>query len=130
MYILKYMKAISMAEARANLAKLIDSVEFEMERVVINRNGEPAALLLGIEDYEDLMDELEILRDPELVKRLTEGKSDADKYLYYTLEDVREMMEKRKAGHIFTEEEMAAEDARVEARNRALANREESGRET
>jgi prevent-host-death family protein len=119
MYILKYMKTISMAEARANLAKLIDSVEFEMERVVINRNGEPAAVLLGIEDYEDLMDELEMLRDPELVKRLSEGKSDADKYLYYTLDDMREILAKKQAGHIFTDEELAADDARVEARNRA-----------
>lgn len=70
MYILKYMKIVSMAEARANFAKFIDSAEQTHERVVITRNGEPAAILLGIDDYEGMNDLIEIYSDPDLQKQI------------------------------------------------------------
>lgn len=73
MYILKYMKFFSMAEARANLAKLIDSAEQTHERVVITRNGEPAAVILGIDDYEGMNDLIEIYSNPELQKSIAEA---------------------------------------------------------
>lgn len=62
-----------MAEARANLAKLIDSAEQTHERVVITRNGEPAAVILGIDDYEGMNDLIEIYSNPELQKSIDEA---------------------------------------------------------
>ncbi len=62
-----------MAEARANFAKLIDSAEQTHERIVITRNGEPAAILLGIDDYEGMNDLLDIYSNPETQKRIQEA---------------------------------------------------------
>lgn len=68
-----YMKYFSMAEARANFAKLIDSAEQTHERVVITRNGEPAAIILGIYDYEGMEDLIEIYSNPELQKSISDA---------------------------------------------------------
>lgn len=108
MYILRYMKFFSMAEARAKLAKIIDSAEHEHERVVITRNGEPAAILLGIDDYEFMMDEIDIYSDPTLRRELDEADAALAAGRWMTLEEVIEVNEKRLKGIEVTEAEIEA----------------------
>ena len=97
MYILKYMKFFSMAEARANLAKIIDSAEQTHERIVITRNGEPAAIVLGIDDYEGMNDLIELYSDPELQKSISEAVAYSKEHPdeSYTAEEVRKILEER-----------------------------------
>lgn len=97
MYILKYMKYFSMAEARANFAKLIDSAEQTHERVVITRNGEPAAIILGIHDYEGMEDLIEIYSNPELQKSIQEALdyNDAHPKESVTAEEMRRILDER-----------------------------------
>jgi prevent-host-death family protein len=97
LYILKYMKYFSMAEARANLAKILDSALSDHERTVITRNGDPAAVLLSIDDYESMNETLEILADPELTKYLIEYQQNPDAEPGYTAEEVRAILEARSA---------------------------------
>ena len=66
MYILRYMRFFSMAEARAKLAAILDSAVKSNERTVITRNGEPAAVIMSLDDYESMNETLDILADPEL----------------------------------------------------------------
>ena len=97
MYILKYMKFFSMAEARANFAKLIDSAEQTHERLVITRNGEPAAILLGIDDYEGMNDLLDIYSNPETQKRIQEALdyNDAHPEEAVTGEEMRRILDEQ-----------------------------------
>jgi prevent-host-death family protein len=54
-------KTIALTEFRANLtAVLAENVRREGEHVIIARNGEPYAVVLDIDEYEDLLE----LRDP------------------------------------------------------------------
>lgn len=108
MYILRYMKFFSMAEARAKLAKIIDSAEHDHERVVITRNGEPAAILLGIDDYEFMMDEIDIYSDPTLKRELDEADAELAAGRWMSLEEVIEVNEKRLKGIEVTEAEIEA----------------------
>jgi prevent-host-death family protein len=71
-YILMYMKYFSIAEFRANISKIIDSSTESHERVVITRNGEPAAIMLSIDDYESMTETMEILQDPKLSAEILE----------------------------------------------------------
>jgi prevent-host-death family protein len=91
------MKYFSMAEARANLAKILDSALSDHERTVITRNGDPAAVLLSIDDYESMNETLEILADPELTKYLIEYQQNPDAEPGYTAEEVRAILEARSA---------------------------------
>ena len=46
------------------------------ERVIVTRNGEPAAILLAYEDYESLAETLAVLSDPEAVAAIREAEAE------------------------------------------------------
>ena len=50
-------------EFRANAAQFIDQVRETGEPVILTQHGRSAAVLLDVESYESMMDELALLRD-------------------------------------------------------------------
>jgi len=98
MYILKYMKYFSVAEARAKLAAILDSATKSNERTVITRNGEPAAVIMSLDDYESMNETLDILADPELTKYILEYLDNPDLEPSYTIEEVMAEVEARRRG--------------------------------
>jgi prevent-host-death family protein len=50
-------------EFRANAAQFIEQVRETGEPVILTQHGRSAAVLLDVEAYESLMDELAVLRD-------------------------------------------------------------------
>ena len=54
-------------------SEYVDRVEREHERVVVTRNGRPAAVLISPEDLESLEETLAVLSDPETLGGLREG---------------------------------------------------------
>lgn len=59
---------------KAHLSEITDRVEGEHERVVVTRNGRPAAVLISPDDLEGLEETLAVLSDPELMSRIREGE--------------------------------------------------------
>ena len=53
----------SLSEFRANAAAFVEQVRSTSEPIIVTQNGRSAAVLMGIEAYESLIDELELLRD-------------------------------------------------------------------
>ena len=58
---------LPLAEIKKRLSEIVDGVEARHDRVVLTRNGRPAAVLISPEDLESLEETLEILSDPEAV---------------------------------------------------------------
>jgi len=58
------MQTRSLSDVKARLSELVDQVQREHDRVVVTRNGVPAAVLVSPEDLEALEDTLELLSDP------------------------------------------------------------------
>jgi len=54
----------SLAAVKAHFSQVIDEVAGTHERVTVTRNGSPVAVIIAVEDYESLMETLEILSDP------------------------------------------------------------------
>lgn len=54
---------LSLSEIKARLSEVVDQVEREHDRVVLTRNGVPAAVLVSPEDLQALEDTLELLSD-------------------------------------------------------------------
>lgn len=67
---------LSVSELRANLLKLIQHLEQVPERYIITREGKPAAVLLGYEEFRNLMATLEVVLDPEMIEGIEEGLRD------------------------------------------------------
>lgn len=60
------MRYLAVSNARSRLAELVDSAE----RTIITRNGEPAAILMTIDDYRAMQAMNRLTRDPERLRRI------------------------------------------------------------
>jgi len=54
----------SLAAVKAQFSRVIDEIVGTHERVTVTKNGSPVAVILAVEDYESLMETLEVLSDP------------------------------------------------------------------
>ena len=66
----------SLAEVKAHLSAYVDRVQSQHERVVITRNGRPAAMLISPDDLEALEDTLDLLSDPEAMAQIAEAEAE------------------------------------------------------
>jgi prevent-host-death family protein len=65
---------LPLSSVKAHLSELIDRVENQHDRVVVTRNGKPAAVLVSHDDLESLEETLTILSDPALMNQLRESE--------------------------------------------------------
>lgn len=68
----------SLAQAKAHLSAVVSSVHDTHERVVITKNGEPAAVLVAPDDLAVLEETLELLSDPVAMAELREAQAEID----------------------------------------------------
>ena len=68
----------SLANVKAHLSAIVGSVHDTHERVVITRNGEPAAVLISPDDLASLEETLEILSDKALMEQVAQGRAEID----------------------------------------------------
>jgi antitoxin YefM len=64
----------NLATVKARLSEFVESAQRTHERIVITKNGRPAALLMSVEDYEGLLETLDLLSDPDALRRLRESE--------------------------------------------------------
>jgi antitoxin YefM len=78
-------KFLTITETRRQLLNLPD--QLADEPVIITRHGKPAMVALGYEQFESLMETLEVLSDPDLMVRLRQSITQADSGETIALED-------------------------------------------
>jgi len=64
---------LPVAEARDQLSQLVSEAETFRERFQISRNGRPAAVLPGQDDYDALLETLDIMADADLMADLKQA---------------------------------------------------------
>jgi prevent-host-death family protein len=67
------MTMLPVADARDQLSRLVNDAQTFHERFQISRNGHPAAVLLAQEDYDSLLETIDIMADTELVSELRQA---------------------------------------------------------
>ncbi len=72
------MTTVPLSEAKTHLARLLAEVERLGEGVTITRSGRPAGVLLSIDEYEGLLETLDILGDAKLMSSVRKGLRDAE----------------------------------------------------
>jgi len=68
-----YMPTLPVADARAQLSRLIDEATTTHERFEITRNGRRAAVLMSSDDYDTLQETITVLSDAALLTAHHEG---------------------------------------------------------
>lgn len=88
---------MSLAAVKARFSELVDRVERQQDRVVVTRNGKPAAVLISADDLERLEETLAVMSDRSIVSQIREsqravaaGESGAD------LDQLRASLERRR----------------------------------
>ncbi len=82
-------ETISLTELRPRLSELVERANDRYDRFVITRHGRAEAVLLASDEYEGLLETIEILSDEKLVRRLVEAEEELDSGGGFALDDVR-----------------------------------------
>ncbi len=67
-------ETMSLATAKARFSELVDGVERQQERVVVTRNGKPAAVVISVDDLESLEETLAVMSDPAVMAQIRESE--------------------------------------------------------
>lgn len=79
----------SLADVKAHFSEIIDLVESQHERVIITRNGRPAAVLVSPSDLQNLEETLELLATPGVVEQIRAAEDDIEGGRFLTAAELR-----------------------------------------
>lgn len=83
-----YSDTIPLSKAKARLSDLVRRVREEHSSFAITHRGKPEGVLLSVEEYEALLETVEILSDRELMARLGRGLKDEKAGRLYSHDEV------------------------------------------
>jgi len=84
-----------MSEVQRELPEVLDMIESADERVVVVRHDRPAAVMMSYEEYEGLLETLDVLSAPGAREEIREAEARYAAGDYSTAEDVRADLERR-----------------------------------
>ena len=70
------MTTLPLAEVKNRLSEVVNDLVATHDRVVVTRNGRPAAVILSPDDLESLEETLAVLADQDLVCQLRDSRAD------------------------------------------------------
>ena len=72
-------QTMTLKELRPELPKVVERIDKKLDRYVITRHGKPVIVMIGIDDYEALMETLDILNDPVTMRDIRRGEAEIKK---------------------------------------------------
>jgi antitoxin YefM len=80
---------LPLAEIKKRLSEIVDGIEQKHDRVLLTRNGRPAAVMMSPDDLEALEETLDILSNPAAVKAIHRAEADIDKGQFLSADQLR-----------------------------------------
>ena len=96
--IILYMTTLPVAEARQNFSALVEQAVTTHQRIQVTRNGVPVIWMIADEDFESIMETLDVLADSAAMRDVAESKSDAAAGRYFTAAEMEQILAARAAG--------------------------------
>ncbi|MFH0796145.1 MAG: type II toxin-antitoxin system Phd/YefM family antitoxin [Candidatus Omnitrophota bacterium] len=85
---------ISLKELRPELPGVIRDIDIRLDRFIITKRGKPTAIMMSLDDYEGLLETIEILSDKEAIKRIKKAKQQIKEGKIISLKELRRKIEK------------------------------------
>ena len=82
-------ETLPLAQVKSKFSEMVDRVEHTHDRIIVTRNGRPAAVMISPDDLASLEDTLELLSDPEAMRELADAKRAAAGGDYITADELR-----------------------------------------
>ena len=92
---LKLPKSVDATTAKNNLGELLDKAHFGEVPFLVTKRREPWAIILGIDVYEDLLDQLDTMTeqiDPRFQKSLHQSMKECRRGNVCTVGDIQEIL--------------------------------------
>ncbi len=67
-------ETLPLAHVKSKFSEMVDRVEHTHDRIIVTRNGRPAAILISPEELASLEDTLELLSNPDAMAQLDESR--------------------------------------------------------
>jgi antitoxin YefM len=83
-------ETLPLAEIKARLSEMVDRVQGHHERIVLTRNGRPAAVLISPDDLEALEETLDLLSDSEALAEIRRSQQEIERGEYVTAQELRD----------------------------------------
>ena len=84
---------ITLKELRSELPEVIAGIDTKLDRYIVTKRGKPVVVMMSVEDYESLLETIEILSDKESVKRIKAAKKEIHEDKTVSVESLREKIE-------------------------------------
>ncbi len=88
---------ITLKELRPELPQVIRHIDTKLDRYIVTKRGKPIAVMMSPDDYEGLLETIEILSDKETVRRIKKAKRQIKEGKTVSLEELRHKLEKANA---------------------------------
>jgi prevent-host-death family protein len=85
---------ITLKELRPKLPEVIKHIDTRLDRYIVTKRGKPIAIMMSPDDYEGLLETIEILSDKEVAKRIKKAKREIKEGKTISLEGLRHRIEK------------------------------------
>src|SRR5437762_13808494 len=90
-------KVIPAFKARQNFGQLLEEARYRGYRFVVERAGKPMAVVLGIEEWENIVDTLAELNDPEYLQSIKEARREIELGQTLTVDELKAELAKAKS---------------------------------
>jgi antitoxin YefM len=92
------MSTQSLASVKAHFSAVVDSVHDTHERVTVTRNGEPAVVVMAVDDLESLEETLDILRDEATMRALAQAEQEVASGQVLNAAELQALVDLRRSG--------------------------------
>ena len=72
------MRTANYTDLRKNLKGYLDSVIDDSEKVIINREGNEAVVMISLEEYNAIKETAYLMKSPDMIKAIRQGISDVE----------------------------------------------------
>jgi prevent-host-death family protein len=91
-------KVISAFHARQHFGQLLEQARYRGYRFVVERAGKPMAVLVGVEEWENILETLAELNDPEYLDSIREARREIALGQAVTLDELKAELAKAHHG--------------------------------
>jgi antitoxin YefM len=91
------METLALADAKAHLSQLVSRVKAEHDRVTVTVHGQPSAVLMSVDDLEELEETIAILSDGDALRQLAASDAELARGEGETERSLTEAMRRRRA---------------------------------
>jgi antitoxin YefM len=91
------MTTMPLGDVKSHLSELVGRVHDHHERVTVTVHGKPSAVLVAVEDLEQLEETLAIMRDSDTLRRLADSDAELARGEEISADELADAMRRRRA---------------------------------